>query len=1158
VDRKSLPDPELTDMTAEYVAPRNATEQALADIWQDLLGVERVGIYDNFFELGGHSLLAMRVVSAIRKELDIELSIRDLFVYPMIAGLGAYLNEQGKGNLLPAIVVAKRPEHIPLSFSQERLWFLDRLEGSLQYHLPAVLRLKGELNKEALEQTLQTIINRHEVLRTVILEHEGRGYQHLLPPDSWTLGIIAEPGYKEETEGLSSFIAGLISKPFDLSGDYMLRADLIRLNQDDHILVVNMHHIASDGWSTSILVKEVIALYEGYANHTELPSLRIQYADYAIWQRNYLQGEVLENKLGYWKEKLTGVAPLQLPADFNRPAIQSSRGAIHNFKIEQRLSLQLVDLSHRHGTTLYMTLLSAFKVLLYRYSGQEDICVGTPIAGRNQQELESLIGFFINTLALRSQVSGDMSFTTLLADVKRMTLEAYGHQEVPFEKVVDVVMKERDMSRNPLFQVLFSLQNTPEVPELKLGELSLSAENQGHTTSKFDLAFMIVETNLGIQAMVEYCTDLYKEETIDRMVSHYLNLLESIAASPENPVSRLGMLNDVEEHTLLMDFNDTAAVYPKDKTIVTLFEEQVAKNPEVIALVFGQDWLTYKELNERSNRLAHYLQKQGVKAETLVPVCMERSINMVVGILGIMKAGGAYIPVDPSYPEDRIRYMLEDTGASIVLSNTANGEKLGESSIPVIELDSDWELISGQSSADIDDKPSADQLAYVIYTSGSTGKPKGVMIEHHSLVNLVAWHNREYEVTETSKATSMAGVGFDAFGWEIWPYLSAGASIHIIDNDTRLSAAALSALFIDEHITHSFVSTALVPDFIESSRHKTVSLKYLLTGGDKLSAVNLDGITYTLVNNYGPTENTVVATNCIVSQNDKVLPIGKPISNTQIHILSSDGELSPIGVPGEIYIGGASLARGYLNRPDLTAEKFNADPFSKEPGARVYKTGDLGRWLPDGNIEYMGRIDDQVKIRGFRIELGEIESVLNQHSGIQQAVVLAKEDKQGTKRLAGYVVAEGEFDKQAIQAYLSTKLPDYMVPALWVELESIPLTPNGKIDRKALPDPDLQSIITEYVAPRNATEQALANIWQELLGLERIGIHDNFFELGGHSLLAMRVVSYIERELSVSIPIQMLFQFTSISDLSKYLEFEIQTIDNLKERNSDEFDEVDL
>ena len=655
IDRRFLSQREdvILRNTLNYQPAATVMQQKLVSIWQELLNIERIGIHDNFFDLGGHSLLATRLVSAIRKRLEIEVAIKDVFNNPTIALLSACLEVQTQGLLFPSVEVYPRPEHIPLSFSQERLWFIDRLEGSVQYHIPAVLRLKGSLNFEALGQTLRAIIGRHEVLRTVIREHEGGGYQHIMAADNWSLGMIEAPAGGEA--GLRPLITGLINKPFDLSADYMLRADVIKLNDDEHILVATMHHIASDGWSTSILVKEVIALYEGYTGNKEtyLPSLPVQYADYAIWQRQYLQGELLEEKLGYWKQQLEGVATLQLPADYSRGAIQSSRGAAVSFEISGEQSRQIQALSYRHGATLYMTLLAAFKVLLYRYSGQEDICVGTPVAGRNHQELEGLIGFFINTLALRSRVRGDMPFNELLEAVKATTLEAYSHQEVPFEKVVEAVVKERDMSRSPLFQVLFVLQNTPEVPELKLGDLRLTLESNEQAISKFDLTFFIEETKDGFKGTVEYAADLYRAETIERMISHYVNLLGSIASLPENQVSRLAMLGAAEEKTLLVAFNATAADYAKEKSIVDLFEEQAAETPNATAIVFEEAQLTYKELNERSNQVARYLQKQGVKAETPVPICLERSPEMVVGILGILKAGGAYVPIDPEYPQEQ-------------------------------------------------------------------------------------------------------------------------------------------------------------------------------------------------------------------------------------------------------------------------------------------------------------------------------------------------------------------------------------------------------------------------------------------------------------------------------------------------------------------------
>jgi amino acid adenylation domain-containing protein len=1174
IDRKALPDPELADMTVEYVAPRTDTELALVGIWKELLGLERIGAYDNFFELGGHSLLAMRVVSSIRKELNVELNIRDLFVYPMIADLGTYLDEQTKGSSLPAIVAEVRPEYIPLSFSQERLWFIDRLEGSVQYHIPSVLRLKGELKPELLEYTLRTIIQRHEVLRTVIRENKGDGYQHIMPAANWSLGVVEEVTYKAGEAALTGYITGLISKLFDLSRDYMLRADLIELDQDDHILVVTMHHIASDGWSVSILVKEVIELYQSYIGKVEadLPELEVQYADYAIWQRKYLRGEVLENKLNYWKAKLEGVASLQLPTDYSRPAIQSSRGDSRSFKIDKELSAQLTGLSHKHGVTMYMILLSAFKVLLYRYSGQEDICVGTPVAGRDHHELESLIGFFINTLALRSRVSGDMSFTTLLREVKDTTLEAYAHQEVPFEKVVDAVVKTRDMSRNPLFQVMFSLQNTPEIPALKLGELSLTAESREHTTTQYDLVFMLSETSSGIHATVEYRTDLYKGETIERMISHYLNLLVSIVDSADGQIGRLNILSGAEEETLLTRFNDTQADYPKDKNVIDLFEEQVLRNPDAIALIYENEKLSYGELNVRSNQLARYLVEKGVKSETLVPICIERSPEMIIGILGILKAGGAYVPIDPDYPADRISYMLEDTAASIVLSSKGSSNRLGDTSASVIEIDGDWELIEKGKDTNLDAVIRSVQLAYVIYTSGSTGRPKGVMIEHQSLINYLS--NSEARYVNDGEANSGSFIHlsytFDASLTGLFMPLLAGKYLVIGSNE---SLDVFADKNLEKYAPYDFIKITpshigLLPTTFKSTSGSWLTGK-LVIGGEALRLSQFDpfikaGIGVEIINEYGPTEATVGCSTYSFhtlgehkfAQNE--VPIGKPISNTLIHILSGDGELSPIGVPGEVCIGGAGLARGYLNRAELTVEKFIKDPSSDDPGARLYKTGDLGRWLPDGNIEYMGRIDDQVKIRGFRIELGEVESILNESELVNQAVVLAKEDNSGNKRLVAYVVVAGLFDKQAVQAYLASKLPYYMVPQLWVELERLPLTPNGKIDRKALPDPELQSVITEYVAPRNATEQALAGIWQELLGLERIGVYDNFFELGGHSLLAMRAVSYIQRDLLISIPIHMLFRFTSINDLGKYLELEIQTNGNPEEKNTDIFKVIDV
>ena len=1135
VDRKALPDPEGIVAEAGYIAPRNETEQVMAEIWQEVLEVDKVGITDDFFELGGHSLLAVRLVSKIRKALERELPVSDVFDYPTVGQLAARLSgEQAELLLPPVMAVVPRPAHIPLSFSQERLWFIDRLEGSVQYHIPAVLRLQGSLVPKILEQTLQAIINRHEVLRTVIRDdEEGHGYQHIMSADGWSLGITE--GLTGGEVGLSSYIESLIRKPFDLSADYMLRADLIKLGEQEHSLIVTMHHIASDAWSRSILVKEVTAIYEGYASGQPaiLAPLQVQYADYSIWQRKYVQGEVLEEKLGYWKSKLEGVAPLQLPLDYARPAIQSSRGATCSFRISHELMAQLTSLSHQHGATLYMTLLAAFKVLLFRYSGQEDICVGTPVAGRNQQELEELIGFFINTLALRGWVRAEMTFIDLLQEVKGTTLEAYSHQEVPFEKVVDAVVKERDMSRNPLFQVLFSLQNTPEVPDLKLGDLSLSSESQDRTTSKFDIAFMLNETSIGIHGTIEYSTVLFKEETIARMVSHYINLLDSVVASPGNKIGSLAMLGATEEEILLKLLNNTGVNYPKGKTIIDLFEEQVVKAPEAIALVFEGEQLSYKELNERSNQLAHYLQKRGINAGTLVPICIERGTGMLIGILGILKAGGAYVPIDPAYPRDRISYMLEDTAAKLVLSSKAARGKL-TTGAAIIEIDGDWDKIKNGRNSNLGTNIIAEQLAYVIYTSGSTGKPKGVMIEHGNVYSFISWCGEEFAAERFNMVYACTSICFDLSVFEIFYPLIAGKQLRVLENGLAIGdyLAGDSLVMIN---TVPSVVAHLIDEKTDLSHASVINM-----AGEPVPLGVLEGLDTkkTAVRNlYGPTEDTTYSTISVL-ENGKPITIGKPIWNTKIYIVNTDQALNPIGVTGEILIGGTGLARGYLNQPELTKEKFINDPFSGEAGARLYRTGDIGRWLPDGNIEYQGRKDDQVKVRGYRIELGEIESILNGMEEVRQGVVLAKEDNNGNKRLIGYVVPAAEFDKLKVGTYLSTKLPEYMVPSLWVVLERMPLTPNGKTDRKVLPDPDMKATTATYTPPRSQMEARLSQIWRGLLGVERVGIYDNFFELGGNSLLAMRLVSYIKRDLHLELSIRDLFVHPTTAELAAYLKTE--------------------
>ncbi|MEO7584342.1 MAG: amino acid adenylation domain-containing protein [Ferruginibacter sp.] len=1129
IDRKALPDPDAAALPSSgYAAPSNETEIKLVAIWQEVLETDEVGIHDDFFELGGHSLLAVRLVSAIRKVFNIEMPIGDIFDYPTVALLSARIPGSSATTLLPVIKkVIPRPKQIPLSFGQERLWFIDQLGGTLQYHVPTVLRLNGKLDIEALSNAFQQIINRHEVLRTIILEEEGLGYQIIKDRDRWQLQRVDGTIYKQDKAGLQRYIKQCIDIPFDLGTHHMLRAMLIMLTEDVHILVVVLHHIASDGWSTSIIVKELLELYNARIENRNslLASLPIQYADYAMWQRAYLQGALLETKLSYWKNKLQGVAPLQMPTDYPRPSVQSSNGATTGVDLDKELSGRLQALSQQEGVTIFMTLLGVLKVLLYRYSGQQDICVGTPIAGRQQQEVEGLIGFFINTLALRNELNENNSFRDLLQQVRVNTMEAYAHQELPFEKVLDAVVKERDMSRSPLFQVMLVLNNTPEIPELRLGEVVLSREVEGvsvYHTSKFDLIFNITETAQGLYLAVEYCNDLYNEQTIKRMMAHFTRLLNAVVTSPEQNIGMLPMLTNAEEQQLFQ-FNDAVVDYPQDKTIVSLFEEQAEEKPTNIALVFEAKKLTYKELNEQSNQLAHYLRRKGVKEDVLVPICIDRGIEMLVGILGILKAGGAYVPLDPEYPVSRISYMLEDTAAKIVVASRESRLKLiGIENIDVIEIDGDWSAISKCPADNLQINTQPHHLAYVIYTSGSTGRPKGVMIEHRNVVRLFKTGTPLFDFSEKDVWTMFHSFSFDFSVWEVYGALLYGGRLVIVPKDVTKDMTLFARLLADEQVSILNQTPAafyvLQEYMLESA--PSLQLRYVVFGGEALNPAKLKPWkslfpSCRLINMYGITETTVHVTYQEIGWeeiNGGKSVIGRPIPTLTMYVLDQHGHLLPIGVGGELCIGGEGLARGYLNQQTLTAERFIKDPFSKVPGARLYKSGDSGRWLPDGNIEYLGRIDEQVKIRGYRIELGEIETVLQQSGLVSQAVVVAQMDELGVKRLVGYIVSQEEFNKEIIQAYLLARLPDYMVPALWVTLEQLPLTSNGKLDKRALPPLDPREILkNEFILPRTQIEQQLAEIWSELLGVKTVGVQDNFFELGGDSILTIQVVSRARR-----------------------------------------------
>ena len=963
-----------------------------------------------------------------------------------------------------------RPEHIPLSFSQERLWFMDQLQGSLEYHLPFALRLTGDLDQKALSSSLREVINRHEVLRTVIYSEEGIGYQKVLSVDDWK---ISSKDLSNNSSKLTDDLKSFLSAPFDLSTDYMFRSCLYDLGNKEYVLAGVFHHISSDGWSQSILIHEFMELYRSYASGREadLPILPLQYVDYALWQRNYLEGTIIDNQLTYWENKLEGVGTLQLPTDYVRPSVQSVSGASTSIELSSTLSSSINSLSKREGVTVFMTLLASFKVLLSRYSGQEDICVGTPVANRTQKDLEGMIGFFVNTLALRSEIKEESSFQEILQAVKQTTLDAYDHQQVPFEKIVERTVKVRDMSISPLFQVLFVLQNTPDSGSKELEGLSFSKyEDQGNEPAKFDLTITVNENDSGFSIDVNYCTDLFKEETIQRMFVHYQELLTAVVTSPSLQLSNVSMLQEVEKHQLLEGFNDTAVTYPKDQTVVDLIEEQVQKTPEATAVVFEEESLSYQELDKRSNQLAHYLVGKGISTDVLVGISIDRSLEMLVGILGILKAGGAYVPIDPEYPQARIDYILEDSAVDILLSNSKNTTDFSSrEGLDVIELDSDWDSIAKESTEKLPRVSSPENIAYVIYTSGSTGKPKGVMNAHKGIFNRLLWTQETYDLSSEDVVLQKTTFCFDVSVWELlWPLIS-GSKLVFARPGGQGDSFYLKGLIEQQQVTTVHFVPTMLGAFLDGvSIGDCPSLRTVLCSGEALTLEQVRSFRalfpkVRFENLYGPTEAAIDVSSWPVPENANSLltvPIGSPVSNTSLYVLDVNENLVPLGVVGELCIGGDQVAVGYLNREELTREKFIANPF--KTGERLYKTGDLARWLLDGTIEYIGRKDHQVKIRGHRIELGEIENTLSLLSGVKQCSVLSKKDNMGNHCLVAYVVPiaieRSDLDKGFLSEKIGERLPDYMVPQFWIQLDEMPLTANGKLNRKALPELDNSSL----------------------------------------------------------------------------------------------------
>jgi amino acid adenylation domain-containing protein len=1167
IDRKALATAQQLQFQPEssFVAPRTPAEEIVVNIWKQVLHLEKVGIQDNFFELGGHSLLAIQVISRLNKAFGVELSVRSLFealtVEKLVEAIAsatpsAIANISNGQQKTQTQIIPKRTETepSPLSFAQQRLWFLNQLESdSFAYNISAAVRLKGRLNTIALHQSFNEIIRRHEALRTsfAIASNgakpiaDGQPVQIIAPSLTLTfpvinLGNMSEIEQQTEVQRLATSKA---QQSFNLAETPLLRATLLQLNDTDHVLLFTAHHIVFDGWSIGIFIRELAVIYEAFSTGkpSPLPELPIQYADFALWQRQWLLGEVLKSQIAYWQQQLAGISPLQLPIDHPRPKSQTFRGAIESFSLSAKLTEALKALSLQEGVTLFMTLLTAFKTLLYRYSGQKDIAVGSPIANRNQTETENLIGFFVNTMVLRTDVSGNPSFRELLHRVRECTLSAYAHQDLPFEYLVEKLQPERNLNYNPIFQVMFAFQNAA-TEELKLPGLNLSFLNFDRQAATFDLSVSMQDGESGVEGTFEYNTDLFNADTISWMVEHFQILLTGIVDNAEQRLSDLPLLSVTEQQQLLVKWNNTKIDYPQNQCIHKLFEAQVELTPNDIAIAFEDQEITYLQLNSQANQLAHYLPKMGVGTEIIVGICLERSLEMVVGLLAILKAGGAYLPLDPQLPKERLAFMLENAQVSVLLTQEKLVAVLPEHRVNLVIIDADWQEIDKQDKCNPTSQVTTENLAYVIYTSGSTGRPKGVQILHSAVVNFLHSTRQTLQLVEQDILLSVTTLSFDIAVLEIFLPLIIGARVVIVSRGVAADAIQLSDALTKSAATVMQATPATWQMLVEAGWQGNSQLK-ILCGGEALPrnlANQLLQRCASLWNLYGPTETTIWSTAYKIETESSIVPIGRPLANTQIYILDQHGQLVPVGIAGELHIGGAGLARGYLNQPELTTQKFIFNHFSDEPGTRLYKTGDLARYLPNGDIEYLGRIDYQVKLRGFRIELGEIEAVLSQHPAVKQAVVLLQEDKIDNQQIVAYIVSRNQQIPtiSELRNFLKQNLPDYMIPSDFVLLETLPLTPNGKVDRRRLSTQvglHLEEKIT-YIAPQSAEERAIAIIWQAVLSVEKVGIHDNFFDLGGHSLLLVRVYSQLQTVFDKKdLSMMDLFIYPTISSLARYL-----------------------
>jgi amino acid adenylation domain-containing protein len=1158
VDRGGLPKPEGMAFGPQnyYVAPRTPTEEILVDLWQEVLNVNPIGIQDNFFDLGGYSLLATKLLGCIQRTFQHDLALRVLFEAPNIGALAQLLDslEQAASpaDSVPS-VPAPRDQAFPLSFAQQRLWILDQFKsGSTAYLVTKAFRLKGPLNVSALNQSFNALVARHESLRTTFSVVDGDPVQVVVPSLTVPLSIVDLQGLasEEQETALQQHIQDNAHLPFDLSKGPLVRVFILQLASEDQIFLLTLHHIITDGWSMGILFRELSTLYQQACEERpfSLPSLPLQYTDFSQRQREWLQGPRLEEQLTYWRGHLSGLAPLTIPTDHPRPPVMSHQGQRQAFTLSKKVLEGTKSLSQQAGTTLFMTLLAAFQVLLARYSGQNDIAVGAPIANRTRPDIEGLIGVFVNTLVLRTDLSGNPSFLEVLHRVRERCLQAYAHQDVPFEKIVEALQPQRDMSRHPLFQVMFQVNQQREdrsyFPGLECQPLPLD-----RPMAKFDLNCILTETPTDLKGIIEFNIDLFEAETIARLSAHFVQLVTGIVDHPQMQISELPLLLEDEREQLLVTWNKTDARFPKELCVHQLFEAQVAKTPNAVAVVFEDQSLTYAELNRQANQLAHYLRKLGVGPDVVVGLCVESSLNMMVGLLGILKADGAFLPLDPALPTDRLHIMMTQAGMSVLLTQQAFRVDIGWAQGSVLCLDSEWIKVAQEPTSSPLCTAVPENLVYILFTSGSTGTPKGVAIEHRQLLNYVHGIIERLRLPAGSRYALVTPPTSDLGNTMLYPALCTGGELCIVSQDCITDPEGL-AQFFQKYPPDCL---KIVPSHLEAllttaQPKRIVPTQRLILGGeacrwDLVEKVQAVAPHCRVFNHYGPTETTVGVASFHLEpdrhQKFSRPPLGYALPNTQFYVLDEAGGPVPVGVPGELWVGGEGVGRGYIGQPDLTADRFRPNPFGALSGGRMYRTGDRVRYVSDGILEFLGRVDHQVKLRGFRIELGEIEGVLRDCPGIYDAVVLLREDQRREPCLVAYlhVPEKLSISSEDLRQQIKHHLPLYMVPSLFVSLEEFPLTANGKVNRNGFPEPEWKESghHDTHVAPRTPVEEKLLEVWQEVLGVETLDIHDNFFELGGHSLLAIKLITRMRTRLKGDLPVRQLFDTPTIAGLAAVL-----------------------